>query len=226
MSTEAMLIDEIVARVLRELGTGAIAVSAPRAPALSTAVPSAVASPPAEIALAGAVITQETLRQQAGNTRRIRVAARAILTPTARDYIRERGLDVIRDAASSEAPAAPSCQVIVTSALPQVAAALKGLRSAGFHLDERLLGSAEEAATQGTNALCRAEAELVVVLTGEPEKVACLANRNGAVRGAPVRDGAALPALRASLQPNLLAIDPAGKSQFDLKQLLKSLLIA
>jgi hypothetical protein len=215
MPAEATLIDEIVTRVLRELRAGA---AAPRAPAEVAA--------PAEITMTGAVITEESMRQSVGTARRIRVAARAILTPTARDFIRERGIEVIRAPAASVKPVAPSCQVIVTNARPQVAAALAGLRASGFHLAERLLGSAQEAADQGTSALCRGEAALVIVLTGEPERVACLANRNGAVRAAPVREGVVLAALRESLAPNLFAIDPAGKSQFDLRQLLKSVLIS
>lgn len=215
MAANATLIDEIVTRVLRELGAGTAA-AAP-------SVPTEVAAP-AEITMAANVITGETIRQSAGTTRRIRVAARAILTPTARDFIRERGIEVVRAPAAAR-PVAASCQVIVTSAPPQVAAALAALRSGGFHLDERLLGSAQEAADQSVSALSRGEAAIVVVLTGEPERVACLANRNGAVRGAPVRDGGMLAALRASFDPNLFTIDPAGRSQFDLRQLLKGVLI-
>ena len=113
-------------------------------------------------------------------------------------------------------------QVLVTKSTPQIAAAIEGLSENGIVCDLRLLGVPAEAAAQAISALCRAEAQQIVVFTEQPELVACLANRNDRVRAAAAADTKSVERVRHQLQANLLALDPATKTVHELKSVLKA----
>jgi hypothetical protein len=211
----------IVQRVIQQLGTTPAA-TAP-APARESARPAPAAEPAAApgIRIAGHVITQELLAASATGAALVRIAGKAILTPSARDFVRQHGIKIVRDDGSSSGTATIRWQVLVTKSTPQIAAAIDGL-PAGIVCDVRLLGAAAEAAAQAISALCRGEAQQVVVFTEQPELVACLANRNDKVRAAAVAEMAAIERVRLHLQANLLALDPATRSVHELKSVLKA----
>lgn len=218
MHAEATLIDEIVRRVLSRLGPGSS--GAPTAPSTS-------ADPPTTDSIAtidNPIVTHEVLEQSIGSATRVRILPRAIVTPSARDYIRQRGIEIIRESGVAKQPVQIRAKVFVTAATPQVSAAIESLQAEGIACEKRLPGTTAEAAGEATSALCRGEAAVVLIVTGEPELAACLANRNAMIRATPLSNLSALVAIRATLNPNLIAINPAGKTQFELRQLLKEIL--
>jgi len=217
MTTDASLIDEIVQRVLRELGTPA---AAPRRAHVEVPKPAI----PAAVAIEARVITRELLENRVGSATRIHLRSSALVTPSARDYLRERQIEVaVEEALPTVGSVAAPCRVLLTGPAPQVSSALASLRNTGLIGEQRLVGLPAEAASEATSILCRGEASRVVIFTDKPELVACLANRNERVRGAALHDLSALDRLRTSLKPNLLAIDPAGKSEFELSRILKAI---
>lgn len=222
MHADAGLIDEIVQRVLSELRTG---VTAAR-PATNGKPPkesAANASPSAIVAIEAQVVTAEVLAQRPPGASRVRVRRRSILTPSARDFIRAHGLIVEHDTETIATPRRLGWSVIVSRATANVEHALEALR-ADIEFDRQLAGEPREAVDAAVGPLCRGEFAGAVVVTNEPELVACLANRNERIRAAVVRDAALVERLRISLQPDLLAIDPEGKSQFELKQLIRTII--
>ncbi|MFN0051369.1 MAG: hypothetical protein ACKV0T_04215 [Planctomycetales bacterium] len=223
MTDAGSLIDEIVERVLRELGSNREAARRAPAGAGGSAPPSAISDATAAVSITAPVITGDLLEQSARGAARIRVSSRAILTPSARDFLRQRGVEVVRESPPTVPAASQRWQVMVTHGSPQVTAALAGLRRDGIVFEQRLLGLPDEAASQATGALCRGEAAGVVVFTTEPELVACLANRQERVRGVSLRSLPTLDAVRRSANPNLLAIDPVGKSSFELRHWLQAI---
>src|SRR5262249_30219778 len=114
-------------------------------------------------------------------------------------------------------------QVIVSRSNPTLMAALDSLLVTGIELEQRLAGDAKEAALTATSVVCRAEAAGAIVLSDQPEVVACLANRHETARAAPVSDVRALDRVLSSLQPNIVVIDPTNKNQFELRQLMKTI---
>jgi hypothetical protein len=96
------------------------------------------------------------------------------------------------------------------------------LQQYGINCDLRLSGLPAEAAVQATSAVCRGDADKVVVFTDEPELVACLANRNERIRAAAIVDAAALARTQRELKPNVLALDPSNRSVHELRTLLKA----
>jgi hypothetical protein len=219
MQADAPLIEEIISRVLKALGTTS-------GDSLRATPASDNAGQPGrkEASIAAQIVTWDVLDRLAETVREIRVAPKAIFTPSGRDYIRQHSLTVIRETAMAAKGERPRWQVIVCKATTQVTAALDGLRSAGLEFERCLLGEPREAAGHATNVLCRAEAAGVIVFSDQPELVACLANRNERVRGTALGQRQALDRIRKSLRPNLLAVDPSSQSQFELRQLVQSII--
>jgi hypothetical protein len=174
------------------------------------------------IRVSGQVITQALLADALNGSAKVSIGPKAILTPSARDFVRHREIEIVREPAQSSSPVAVRCQIISARSTPQAAAAIQHLHQAGIACDIRISGLPAEAAAQATSALCRGEAEQIVVFTDQPEIVACLANRNERIRAAVIADSATVDRVQKSLNPNLLAIDPAAKGVYELKALLKA----
>jgi hypothetical protein len=168
------------------------------------------------------VITQSVLAEAVNGSARVSIGPKAILTPSARDFIRHRKIDIVRESARSSSPVAARWQILVARSTPQVASAAQNLQQAGIACDLRLSGLPAEAAAQATSAICRGEADQVVVFTDQPEFVACVANRNERIRAAVAADAATVERVLKNLKANLLAIDPAGKGVYELKAQLKA----
>jgi hypothetical protein len=211
-------VDLIVQRVLEHLdtpGSAAPAATGSAGHALDSAAPNWVQ-------LSEAVVTQALLAEAIKGAIQVRIGPKAILTPSARDFVRHRGIEVIREPSSLAASVSLRWQIIATVSTTAIAAVVEGLKMCGIAAGSRLLGLPAEAASQAIGAVCRGEAARVVVFTSEPELVACLSNRNDRVRAANVADSAAAERVQRTLNPNLIAIDPSGKGVHELKALLKA----
>ncbi|MFN9372002.1 MAG: hypothetical protein ACK6D3_09000 [Planctomycetaceae bacterium] len=195
--------------------------------ALPPASPAVAASPgmEEEVVISERVITAEVLLRDLRGARRVVIAPKALLTPTANDVIRTRRLDIVRQSAQAT-PSSTSRRrwvILVGQSLPAVTAAVGAWRTAGGRLETALVGTAAEAAARAISAICRGEADEVLVISAQPESVACLANRNEAVRGVVLVEAAAVARLRESLRPNVWVVDAAPRGGFDLSSLLSQL---
>jgi len=218
MNFTAEHVELIVQRVLEHLGT-----SGSRAPSETKSTGSSVpATTPKNVQISEPVVTQAVLAEASHGAKQIRIGPAAILTPSARDFVRKHGIEVIRETLSHSAATGLRWQVIATASTPDVIAAVEGLKGRGISTDFRLVGLPAEAASQAISAVCRGEAVKVVVFTTQPELVACLANRNEQLRAAAIADVAASERVQRTLNPNLLAIDSSAKGVHELKALLKT----
>jgi hypothetical protein len=209
--------EEIVRQVLVKVGTqtsgrGA-APAAPPAPLTGTTD---------GVKIAGQVITQALLAETPRDGGTVRIGTKAILTPSARDFVSQHGIKIVRESAGSASQSAAHWQAIVTRSSPHIAEAVASLKSAGIVCALRLLGQPQEAADAAISAVCRGEATQIVIFTDHPELLACLANRNGAIRAAVAGDVTTIERSRHDLTANVLAIDPTNKSVHELKSLLKA----
>lgn len=221
MNVTAEQVELIVQRVLEHLGTPAGA--SPSATSSSNAPPP-TPKPSKGPQIVDQVITQSLLADAVNGSKQVRIGLKAVLTPSARDFIRNNGIEIIRESAQARSVPSARWQIIVTTSTPQIAAAVEGLKPSGVDCDQKLLGLPAEAAAQAISALCRGEAAQVVVFTNQPEVVACLSNRNDRIRAAAVVDATAVDRVQKNLNANLLAIDPAGKGVHELKACLKAYL--
>jgi hypothetical protein len=206
-------VELIVQRVLEHLGSPAP--SAPAAIAPTSAVPHG-------FRISAQVVTQALLAESINGSTTVRIGPKAIVTPSALDFVRQRGIEIVRESAAAIAKTTARWQVIVTTPHPNIAPAVESLKQYGIVCDLRISGLPAETAAQAISAICRGEADKVVVFTAEPELVACLANRNERIRAAAIGDAAALARTQRELKPNALALDPSNRGVHELRTLLKA----
>ena len=224
-----LLIGPVVTETPAVTAVVAAAVAAPAsAPAVaSVPVPVPVVAPPVaapraplaasnEVRISERVITGELLRRLAVGAV-VQISPKALLTPSARDAVASLKLQVVRESAAGPTTAGRQTSWLVLTAQPgtPLDSALPGWKTAGGRVELRRTATPAETAEQAIGALCRGEAQGVLVLSPEPEWIACLANRNDRVRGASVATAAALSRLSAGLKFNLLAVDGRGLTAAD-----------
>jgi hypothetical protein len=217
------MIDRIVAGVLDQLRLPADAAPRPAGPVSSAETPPPAPRPMLE--LRDGVITAALLEERGISFGPIVIGAKSVLTPSAIEFLAKRKVDWRRVPANDGAPGLRGkWLVIVTRSTPAVSAALDSIaQDAGTEWNRELAGCHREAATRAVGALCRGECDAVVVFTGKPEAAVCRANRNPNVRAAAVTTVTQVKTLRQHLGANLFAVDPAERTAFELRSLLREL---
>lgn len=213
------LVDQIVSAVLARLGESTPARAAADRP---PAPPTAAVRANGPLVLDDAVVTAETLEQRLNGHAQLTIGRRTILTPSARDVLRARGIDWSRRTGSKPADSgtgAGTWLAIISRTTPAVEQLIA--ESAAVWRSE-LSGTAEEAAGRAIAAACRGEAAGVVVFSDRPEAAACRANRNPGIRAAAVLDAAGVAAAVRNMGANVLCFDPEGRSYFDLRNILRA----
>ena len=233
---DSTAVDQIVANVLRQLsaagggaakgsdkgqGTSAKA-GRETAPLLSlNPQPSTLNVPPSSISLTEKVITGDLLAEKAAGATQIVIPDKAILTPTAHDFLKVTKAQLIRASAAEPKSGAvksdsamSSWKLITVTSTPAVAR-LSSELGAGW--SREILGCPDDAASLAISAICRGESGGVVILSKQHFRAACRANRNDKVRAVPVTCPAEVKAAREQLRLNVIAIDPTGRSYFELK---------
>ena len=140
-------------------------------------------------------------------------------TPAAQDLIRERSVSVVRIAeGAKQATGHSTTQLIVVTPHPAVDELLRGSSAT-----RELVGSPDEAATLAISAVCRGEADRILIFTDKPHSAACLANRNDSVRAAVAADSADVRSISSELSVNVWCVNPGSRSIFELTQLAKAI---
>ena len=215
--TQQVLIEQIVAEVMRRL-----------MPTASSAPVSSEANNRQSAQLTDAVITADVLAEKAVNQKSVVVRPRAIVTPSARDWLRHNQVELVHETTAALGGATASVQVksdklVITHSSGQTIDSV--LEDAGRQTsggwNRKSVESADEAAKKVIGELRRESSRVIVVLTSEPEVVACLANRNEQVKAAVVADAAAVVRVKSGLDGNVFVVDPAGRSFFELRNILR-----
>ena len=228
MHVDSQLVEQVVTAVLERLREGGSGTRAIRA--RQDSVPQTAAeSTPAALVLDVPVLTAEILETRLQGKalpqgRELQVGVKTVLTPSARDFLRQSGIAWTRRSASQQAGARPGAvwrgiAVSATAALQRLCEdPADSLRLAKCEW----LGCTDVAVDQAVAALARAEVEGVVLFTAQTARAVCRANRNQAVRAASVGHREDVDAAREQMGANLLVISPAGKSVFELRQLVRA----
>jgi len=215
--TQQILIEQIVAEVMRRL-----------MPTAASAPASSETNNGQSTQLTDSVITADVLAEKVAGQKHVVVGERAIVTPSARDWVRHNKVALIhvKTAASTEAQASvkeKSDKLVITHSAGQTIDRV--LEDAGRQTNggwnRKNVESADEAAKKAIGELRRESSRVIVVLTSEPEVAACLANRNEQVKAAVVADAAAVARVKFGLDGNVFVVDPAGRSFFELRNILR-----
>jgi len=202
-------IERLVAEVIRRLGADARPVPAtPAAPTVSQyGAPTAAAA--AGATLTDRVITLAALERLPAGTRRVVIEARAVVTPSARDYARDSGIALDRGTPAVAQPAAAQPFLVATAACAADPALKAAAIARAVPGAQRLpaSGLADVIAALATHA--SRDAARGILLTSRPALALILANRSASLRAVTGRDAAALAAAAADCQANLIVVDPA-----------------
>jgi hypothetical protein len=190
------------------------------------------------------VVTAEMLIAAQTGGSRIVVSERAIVTPAAWDAAREHGIEIARqspraksrgyepaggdqsnqrervDATHGAWPVGLAPLLVVVKSTEAVERLRDDLRG---RWRRELLGCVDEAAALAVSAICRGETATVVVFAEQTHRAACLANRNERVKGVAIADASDVRAVRMQLRANVWCVDPAGRSWFELRNLLRTI---
>ena len=211
------LVNQVVANVLSTLSQQGQGVQT------TGSVPSMTATN-ASVVLSEKVITADLLAEKAKGHSSVGIAAGSLLTPSAKDYLREFQISVHR-ATTSAAPVSGQgtpWRAIVLSNSMAVENALTSIeQQTGVRWSQELSSSLEESVKEAISSLCRADATGVVLFASTAEKAACLANRNEKVCAAAIQDVNHLRTVIAQMSPNLICVNPEQKSFMELRNLMK-----
>jgi hypothetical protein len=174
-----------------------------------------------ELVVASQVVSTKELEGKLDGVERIVVPRGAVVTPSARDLLRERKITIA--SAVSVARAKWSRQIVLGVAETGCdAASLVGVLSGEGVMVERL---PNVGLVNVVDELCQHVSKggaWGLILTGQTAAAVCLANRHSGVRAASAANATAIVQAVSSVDANVLAIDPSGKSGFEWKRLIRA----
>ncbi len=202
-SLDPEMIRAIVAEVVRRIR------SEPPAAVSPMAAPSAGAETREGVVVPGRVVALAMLERLPPGVTRIVIEASAVITPSARDHARSRGLVIDRRSTGGGA-VAPQSPFYVASAECGAEPAGQGAALARAVAGAAQLPASGLVDVVATLALHAArDAARGVLLCGRPAVAVVLANRSASLRAVTARDPAALAAAAADCSANLLVVDPS-----------------
>ncbi len=229
MQQDERLVDQIVAGVLAQLGHSAQSVphSTPAASSDVTTIQKtesqvSVAVWNEKVITADLVI--DRLKGKTTTTRELHIGLKTILTPSAQDLLRAKGLNwkrVAEAAPHTNALASQTWKIILQQVTPQLKTVLEELQKPGSIAWMReIAGTLEEGIGMAVTPLSRAEVTGVMLMTDRPHAAACLANRHAALRAAVVKELSDVESLRSQLGPNMYCLSPQGWGGFALRKVI------
>jgi hypothetical protein len=181
------------------------------------------------------LITLASLRGRLQHAQTLSVPPRALVTPAVRDELKQRGVRLVRHGeAAASAPNTDNNQAnnnqpasggkllaanIGSDYRPATLAQL--VKSHGADLPTVALANLPQVISEQTSRVMQ-DACLAVWFTPHAAQAVCLASRNSGVWAVQGFDAPSLRATLAVTPANVLAIDPRGKSQYSLKQMLET----
>jgi len=211
MTLSADFIDQIVRSVMREMQSRVPAADVVASVGSETA---REAAEPDTLRISSRVVSENVLLEAQASGRSISIEQGAIITPSGRDFIRRNNVRVSSQIGGRSAGAMTGTLITVgANSIVQSAASTAGWKA--------LTASTEfEAASLASANLINGR---VVCSGGEPSLLACLLNRNNAVRAAVVTRGTHLATLTAVMNPQIVCLDSSAWSFGDVLKLLRGL---
>lgn len=224
MAIDALEIERLVRAVLAELGDAPQATATP--PAVAPAKPAPVEkaekpAAPGELVLTGRVITLAELGERLSGVRRLVVPPRAIVTPSVRDELRRRNVELVFGHRNGAAR---------TTASVSLAMAVHGRRFEAGPLVQLLASDGIATQPQPFDCIIAATDQLAqevsggkslgLLLTQHTAAGLCLANRHAGVRAVLGSDGESVARDAVAVGANLLVLDPVKQGMYRAKQLI------
>ncbi|HTN77373.1 MAG TPA: hypothetical protein VL096_19075 [Pirellulaceae bacterium] len=189
----------------------------------SSPTPVAAKTNQQEVVISDKLVTAETLRGRLTGITAVRVTARALVTPAARDELKQRKIALVRGSEQTPASATVATTNLLAANLEsdyRTETLARLVASYGATLEQRPQRDLAQLVATHAQAITR-QAARSVWFTSQPAYAASLANRHDGVWAVVGHDAETLRQASANMPVNLLVIDPAKKSQTTLRQLLE-----
>jgi hypothetical protein len=170
-----------------------------------------------ELALDEAVVSATLLADRLEGVGRLMVRRGSVVTPAARDLLRERNIDLSYQAAAPKAGARTRLVVGLANTNCSITTLFNLLTREPLAI-ERVTATDLAAVVDELAAQLAKPMTLALLFTGDLAAALCLANRMPGVRAATAASIRDVVAAIAAIGVNLLVLDPTGKSPFILKQ--------
>jgi hypothetical protein len=205
MTIDPETVRKLVAEVVTRIQTQASA-----APAAAAQASSSHGQPQQStgLTLTDTVITLATVERLPGGTKRAVIAAKAVITPSAREHARDHGIELVRGTPAAAATSAPApflvAQADCAADVKLRCAAIARSVSGGQQLPAT--GLADVVAALASHA--SRDGGRAVLLCGRPALAAALANRTAGVRAVTAGNPASLLAAITETAANIIVVDP------------------
>jgi len=174
-----------------------------------------------EIVITEKVVSAATLIDRLAGVKRVLVSPRAVVTPSARDLLRDKNITLVRALKPSLGRGAEKLILYATSGRLDIDSLISALRQRGIEIEPRVsaelaqavVGLAGDLGESGTRG---------VLLTGEIVAALCLANRRRGVRAAAVANRGDVNEAIRSVGANLLVIDSMRRSKFEIERIVEA----
>lgn len=170
------------------------------------------------------LLAEDDLRRRWTGEREIVLGAKTIVTPLALDFLRGKRIAIRREQTSDKAVSiAGGWGIALERPHEGVATALKALAKEGLSLIALESASADKLAWVKSLAKRIAEGKPpgALLVSEHAALAACIANKTRGVRAAVVSQPSEVRLLKATLGPNLFTIAAAGRTFFELRQIVK-----
>lgn len=178
------------------------------------------------------VVTADVLLEHLGSGSTIVVPQRAIVTPAAWDVARAHDIEILRNGDRFHGSAAHlkwAAKPTANTSLRALMIIVRFTDALGRLCDDldgqwrrELSGCSDDAAALAVSSICRGDASRVVIFAAQSHRAACLANRNERVKAVAIHTAGDVPSVRSQLRANVWCIDPADRSWFELRNLVRA----
>jgi ribose 5-phosphate isomerase RpiB len=175
--------------------------------------------------LTGGVISLADVDGRLADAKTIQLARGAIMTPAARDYLKQRGIAITWDNAGglTRAPASVHPLVLgVAETRYDPSIVLGQLRKRAIHVQQLARTGLASVVQEMCDAVAL-DGQRGLLLTSETTAAVCMTNRRRGVRAAAANDSATADAATQSVAANLLVIDPLKTGTFQLQRMAERL---
>ncbi len=179
----------------------------------------------------GRVVTALDLQRQLNGHREIIVPARAVFTPSAAEHLREKGIRITRqqaDAKDKKTSTAKPWGFAQDRPHAAVRIALQALAREGVMVQELTTdrGSDPCGWARGlAECIARGECQGGVLFCEDPGLVCCVANKLAGLRAVAIVTISQAARASLTLGVNLAAVEMPGRTDFELRQILRTLCV-
>ena len=230
MNLAGIDIDEIVRNVLKEIqykSADSSSVSATKIP-VAKAAAKEKAPQSNTVRIEGRVVTADLLSEYRKRSSRIQLDSKAIITPAARDYIKEQGLQIAMEPQPEQATSQKTesgtgkyLSLVVQSCDALESATASVSRQIGSGWNQEIIETTEQAAERAKQEIQSGKCKVVLIFSEKTATAACLVNRNEKLRGVAIRRASDVSDV-AELNANIVCIPGCGLSFVDYRNILKS----